>query len=157
LAQLLVQEAENKDDPQKKALAEFKGSHGYVTNFMARFGFRHQRLSGESAGVDLQTVAEGRQAAADLAKDYTLDCIYNMDEAALWFAQLPRVGIGRSGMHGTKENKSRVSLVFIVNADGSDKRKLIVLNKAKCPVVFRGINLRNLPITYKSTVKGCWC
>ena len=50
---------------------------------------------------------------------------------------------------GHKKEKSRITIAVCLNADGSEKRPLIVIGTAKKPRCFKGINPSNLGIIYK--------
>ena len=62
-----------------------------------------------------------------------------------------------------KKNKTQVTVFATVNADGSDKRRLIFINESRTPVAFRQakVNPANLPVTYQDNKKvwmlsGLW-
>jgi len=70
----------------------------------------------------------------------------------------PDTMITRKGkvVHGSKQNKTRVTVFVTVNADGSDKRRPMLINKSKYPIAFRkaNINTENLPVTYRYNRKA---
>ena len=70
----------------------------------------------------------------------------------------PDTTIARKGKvaRGSKKNKTRVTVFVTVNADGSDKRRAILVNKSKNPIAFRKarINPENLPLTYRYNRKA---
>ena len=64
----------------------------------------------------------------------------------------PDTTIAQKGkvVHGSKKNKTRVTVFVTVNADGSDKLRPMLINKSKFSIAFRkaNINAENLPLTY---------
>ena len=64
----------------------------------------------------------------------------------------PCTTIGHKGktLQGEKKDKTRITVFFVVNADGSHKYNLSVINKYKQPLCFKaaGVNIANLPIYY---------
>jgi len=70
----------------------------------------------------------------------------------------PDTTIARKGKvaRGSKKNKTRVTVFVTVNADGSDKRRAILVNKSKNPIAFRKacINPESLPLTYRYNRKA---
>jgi hypothetical protein len=57
---------------------------------------------------------------------------------------------------GAKKNKTRVTVLATVNANGSDKRKLLLINRSKVPRAFRQakVNPDNLPVVYRNNKKA---
>lgn len=55
-----------------------------------------------------------------------------------------------------KKNKTRVTVFVTVNADGSDKRRVMLIKKSETPVCFRTakINPNNLPVDYRYNKKA---
>jgi hypothetical protein len=73
--------------------------------------------------------------------------VYNLDETALFYRLLPNktYAFGDESRHGYKQFKERVTIVLISNADGTDK-KAIMIGRSHKPRAFRGI--KSLPIDY---------
>lgn len=55
-----------------------------------------------------------------------------------------------------KKNKTRVTVFATTNIDGSDKRRLMLINKSRTPIAFRRakVNSANLPVTYRYNKKA---
>ena len=68
----------------------------------------------------------------DIIRDYDPEHIWNMDEFALFYKQLPNRSISlNSSEHGVKQPKDRVTGVVFVNAvaNGTHRRNLYVICK----------------------------
>ncbi|XP_065321237.1 jerky protein homolog-like [Gordionus sp. m RMFG-2023] len=76
-----------------------------------------------------------------LIKDYQRCNIYNCDETGLYYKELPKGTMEFSGTQlGFKPDKEKVSVLYIINGDGSDK-KLYVVGKFKNPRCFKNKKL----------------
>ena len=63
---------------------------------------------------------------------------------------LPDRALSSKSISGHKKEKSRITISLCVNADGSDKRPLIVIGTAKKPRCFKNVNMSNLGVLYRS-------
>lgn len=118
--------------------ASWKGSNGWLHRFKKRFNLKLRTVSGESGGYDKDVIKEARiRISAELAK-YPAEDVYNMDETALLYRNLPQKTISSSGtVNGSKQLKDRVTMLFCCNSDGSDKRKPMLIGKSKNPRCFK--------------------
>jgi len=70
----------------------------------------------------------------------------------------PDTTIAQKGkvVSGSKKNKTWVTVFVTVNADGSGKHRLMLINKSKYPIAFRKaiINADNLPIIHRYNRKA---
>jgi DDE superfamily endonuclease len=68
------------------------------------------------------------------AQDIPLECIYNWDETAMFYKQFPQYTLAKKEDDGAgmKLDKSRVSLLMMVNGTGS-YRKIVMIGKSKSP------------------------
>ncbi|CAF1079694.1 unnamed protein product, partial [Brachionus calyciflorus] len=71
-----------------------------------------------------------------LVKEYELKNIYNLDESALFYRLQPNRSLATRAVSGVKTSKERVSIGVCANADGSDKRRLIVIGRYAKPRCF---------------------
>ncbi len=71
-----------------------------------------------------------------LLKTWNADDIYNADETALYYKQLPgsTLTFREDTPGGSKMNKACLTLLLITNMSSSDKRKVIVIGKSTKPV-----------------------
>ena len=77
----------------------------------------------------------------------------NFDERALFYRLLSNKSFvfDSESKKGQKQNKNRITIGCLTNADGSD-RKLIIIGKSKNPRAFR--NTKSLPLSYYSQINA---
>ena len=63
--------------------------------------------------------------------------IYNFDETGLYYRMPPDRGLATTQLSGVKGDKTRITLGFIANADGSDIRPPLYIGKARRPHCFK--------------------
>jgi hypothetical protein len=61
---------------------------------------------------------------------------YNVDETALLYCLVPTGGLALYQMPGVNLEKICVTYMICANTDGSDKRALLIIGKAKQPRCF---------------------
>lgn len=115
------------------------------------------KTSGESADCpEYQDWVDS--TLAPILNQYTTDCIYNCDESALFWRVLPdrTIAFKNEKVHGRKVSKARLTMHLTCNMDGSDKYKVMIVNKFKMPLCFRRANITpaDLPVLYSSSSKG---
>lgn len=62
--------------------------------------------------------------------------VYNMDETGLFYCCAPNRTISRDRVEGLKADKTRITIAFTANADGSDKLDPFFIGHAKNPRCF---------------------
>jgi hypothetical protein len=81
-----------------------------------------------------------------------------MDESALFWRMMPTTSVvlpAEGAPRGGKKDKSRVSLVFCVNAGGSNKLKPVIIGTAARPLCFRGASAGySRQVSYMSQANG---
>jgi hypothetical protein len=128
-------------------------SVGWLTAFMRRHGLRFRIRHGEAASADSRIVYEGRQSPQELTDLYSPADIYNMDETGLCYAMAPARSICTKKMRGVKKDKTRISLAFTANADGSDELPILFLGRAKKPRCFNKHSGEELGFLYRNNKK----
>lgn len=123
-------------------------SNGWAHKFKIRYQLRSLRLHGEAASVTLEDVSAARKRLQDVSKDFRLEDIYNLDESGLYYRMPPDRSIASKQMSGSKKDKTRISLVFAVNADGSHSFPVISIGRAKCPRAFKKKSGKDLGFEY---------
>lgn len=132
----------------------FKASSGWLDKFKKRHAIVSKVLCGESASADIVGAATWQEEELrDILERYAAEDIYNADESALFFQMLPGRTLALKGQRceGGKQSKQRLSILFCVNMDGSDKRVPLVIGKSKNPRCFKG---KRIPVTYRSNGKA---
>lgn len=128
-------------------------STGWVLCFKACYSISMKAICGESEGVDPVVVAVGRYETRQIISQYSANDVYNCDESALFFRTPPGKALSAGPVHGTKSYKDHVTVMFCCNATGTDKRKLLVIGKAKQPRCFKNFNVQ-LYVDYVNWRKG---
>lgn len=113
-----------------KQMPEF--SKGWVQRLMERHNLQKRTMCGKAGSVRVNN--EGIQAQLtkirEAIKEYQLKDIYNMDESGLLYRNAPNRTISGNKISGVKMDKTRLTVGFFCNADGSDKYELIIIGKA---------------------------
>jgi transcriptional regulator with XRE-family HTH domain len=147
---------------------EFKASNGWLEKFRNRHLIGYRQISGESAGVCATTTEEWKQRLGTIIDEYSDDDIYNADETGLLFKAMPdrSLVLSKEECKGGKRSKERYTVLLCSNWSGSDKLKPLVigkhshllltnilnriLGKSRQPRCFKGLNISNLPVTWKA-------
>lgn len=132
---------------------DFKYSTGWLANFKSRYGISMRAICGESEGVDPVTVVVGRYEMRQILSQYSENDIFNCDESALFYRAPPGKTLSAGPARGTKRNKDRVTLMFCCNANGTEKRKVLVIGKSKQPRCFKSFNVQ-VYVDYVSSRKA---
>ena len=101
-------------------------------------------------------VAEFLQNLPAITEGYRPENIFNADETALYFQQLPERTLerGHSGASGSKRSKDRLTLMLCCSAAG-EKLPPLVIGKYQNPRCFRGKDRKFLPCNYDAS-KNAW-
>lgn len=149
------------------SFAKLFGNHdwecypAWITRFAKKYGIRNKAVSGEkgsAADVCTMEVFRTEELTPHLAS-YAPRDIYNGDETALMYKTLPHRTYCFKEEHpeGFSKQRARVTIMQIVNMDGSDKRKLSVIGSAVNPQCFKQNNIKKdqLPVDYYAS-KAAW-
>ena len=132
-------------------IKDFIPNTGWLHRFKARHNIRQHKISGESDSVNtLETQVWLDKVFPSLIDGYDPSCIYNADETGLFYKMLPEYTLDTIGekTSGCKKSKERITILFCINADGSDKCVPLVISKAKKPRCFNGV--KTLPVHYEA-------
>jgi hypothetical protein len=103
-------------------------SVGWVYNFRRYWKIDYRQLKGEAGSVNMEQIAGRVEEIKNIIADYRLEDVYNADETGLFLQTLSKWTLGREKSNGYKSATSRVSILFCVNATGTDKRKPLILS-----------------------------
>lgn len=138
----------------------FEMSGGWLARFKAHHNIGVLRKHGQSGDVNQATLPNHRAQLAEQLAPFLPRDRYNCDESGLIFNKQPqssnvRLVVGKK-LRGGKDNKTRITIFHLVNEDGSDKRKLLIINRSKTPMAFRQnrVNPANLPVIYRYNNKA---
>ncbi|KAL0205682.1 hypothetical protein P9112_000989 [Eukaryota sp. TZLM1-RC] len=108
---------------------------GWFESFKQRHGIKVLTPHGHTGSVDELAVDDFRRSLEPLLSQYKSEDIWNLDEAALFWRKNTSVKTHttQSYVSGFKDSKQRITLVFCVNADGSEKMPLGIINKSQKP------------------------
>lgn len=132
----------------------FQASNGWLHWFKARHGLVFKTVSGEGKNVDAAVISDWASTLPALISQYRPQDVFNADEAGIYINLEPEKSLGMKSetCQGGKKSKERVTVLFYVNGDGSEKLKLTVIGKFWKPHCFS----RNpsLPVMYKANKKA---
>lgn len=101
---------------------------GWLAGFRKYWGITHHKMKGEAGSVIFQSIEKEIDNLKDALAGYDLCNIYNADETGLFLQTLSSWTLDLEKLPGTKSASSRVSILLCTNADGSDKRKPLILS-----------------------------
>ena len=93
-----------------KDLPRPKFSNGWIIGFNKRHNIRNYRQHGESGSVDTKLAEEKMAKIRAKIKRYPLDCVYNMDETALFW----RRGASNTQATSTQAGKLNILLLILI-------------------------------------------
>ncbi|CAI5519332.1 unnamed protein product [Closterium sp. Naga37s-1] len=134
----------------------FRCSIGWVRRALRRQGVRCRAAVGEAASADITAVRNCQQKLPQLLMHLSARPrdTYNLDETALWLSVLPRRTYSNGRLPGKKISKERLTVAFLVNADGSHAFRPMVISKAKRPHDFRPDYDPNTICYWRNNAKG---
>ncbi|RPA89714.1 CENP-B protein, partial [Choiromyces venosus 120613-1] len=98
-----------------------------------------------------------RAFLAEQLSPFSPQDIYNANESGLVFNKQPNSSnvrlVPNKTLRGGKDQKTQITSFYIVNQDGSNKRKLWIIGRAKTPM--NKVNTANLPVIYRFN-KRAW-
>ena len=122
---------------ERIGIQDFQASHGWMQKFGKRHGIKMNRIHGEAGSADISAMEIDKASIKESIDRFALKDVYNFDETALFYAAPPRSTISRLGFSGWKENKKRLTLGMICNADGTDKwQDILIIGHARRPYCF---------------------
>ena len=142
--------------PQYQDVKPPQFSLGWLTGFKKRHAIRRFRRAKEAVSVNIAEVEEELKALRIELVQYPLDCIFNMDETALFWKTTPDSTLATEARPGSKLEKARITVNFCCNASGTEKLIPWFIGTAKRPRCFvgAGININNLPLVWRSNKKA---
>ncbi|CAI5476335.1 unnamed protein product [Closterium sp. Yama58-4] len=117
----------------------FRCSVGWVRRAMHHHGICCRSALGEAADADHNAVKTCKEKLPQLLMrmSVTPRNVFNLDETALWLSVLPRKTYGTGRVARRKNAKERLTVAFLVNADGSHVFRPLVIFMAARPHDFR--------------------
>ncbi|CAI5997742.1 unnamed protein product [Closterium sp. NIES-65] len=117
----------------------FRCSIGWVRRALRRHGARCRATAREAASANMAAVRNAREKLPQLLMHLSASPrdTFNLDETTLWLFVLPRRTYSNGHIPRRKVSKERLTVAFLVNADGSHAFRPLVISKAKRPHDFR--------------------
>ena len=123
----------------------FLASNGWLERFRMRNEVSSIKIHGEGGSCPPHVLEQYRHTLKILTAGYQRNLIFNADETALFYRQLPNKGFvfkseARSRqLRGYDEmsSKDRVTLHLCANADGSQTVPMLIIGKSKSPFSLR--------------------
>ena len=134
----------------------WEASEGWLHRLINWHGLAFKTICDESASVSPEMVQQWHQETLPrLLEQLSPFDVYNVDKTGLFYQCLPNKMFtfhGQTASRAVKESKQRLTLLFGVNMDGSDKLQPLVIGKSAQPRCFKGV--QSLPVVYKSNTKA---
>lgn len=112
-------------------------SNGWLDKFKKRYQLAMKAGHGQLGDVDMELHRPAFEAIAQQLSHYSPCDIYNYDETGLYLKVLSNRTLSQGRVSGRKpDTDGRVSTLLCCNADGSDKRKPLVLCKLRSMDVY---------------------
>lgn len=130
---------------------EFKGSNGFIDKWLNRYNIALKGIHGEAKTYNEASLAEWKDTTLPtILSEYSLSDIYNADETALFYKQLPDKTYEQRGVAAAAvpKSKQRLTVLLCTNASGTDKCTPLVIGKFSNPRCFKSI--KHFPVIYKA-------
>ena len=116
----------------KNGANEFKCSNGWFEGFKSRFSLHSIKLVGEAGSSKVVEQQTKLSEISEKISQFPIDCVYNMDEARIFFRMLPEFSYilpSELGARGIKKDKNRFTALFCANAIVTHKLPLTTIGK----------------------------
>jgi hypothetical protein len=94
------------------------------------------------------------KALRTIAGEFQEEDVYNMDETGLYWKMMPSRGLATQTLPGLKKDKARISLVFCVNASGTDRLPVWMIGRYKQPRALRNIDIPSMGGQWRASQKA---
>lgn len=144
------------NDIKKKYLNSndtFKASNGWFEKFKKRIGMHNIKIQGESSSSDHVAPEKYPEELKNITTEngYTDEQIFNVDETALYWKQIPQrtfVSTDVPTFKGFKQSKEKLSLLLGGNRSGDFRIKPLAIYHSKNPRALRQYNKNTLPVVW---------
>jgi hypothetical protein len=122
--------------------SDFLASVGWLAKFRERCDICSIKLHGEGGSCPREISESSRKSLQALTADYQPNLIFNADESALFYRQLPNKGFvflneaKSRQLRGYDEmsSKDRLTLHLCTNSDGSLRVPMLIIGQSKSPL-----------------------
>ena len=133
---LIVAKAERLRDVLNLPIDAIKFSNGWVDEFKRRHALQHHQHHGEAGSVNLTSVKEEHIRMRRELQGWDLNDVFNADETSFFWKTVQNNGLSTKGLPGRKLDKTRMSVLVMMNATGTEKIRLLFIGTAKKPRCF---------------------
>ncbi|GCC34928.1 hypothetical protein chiPu_0013405 [Chiloscyllium punctatum] len=155
LTGLMVMKQGRKYHKELNTKGKCQYSEDWLQKFKKRNGVKYLKICGEKASGDHEAAENYVGEFAKLISDDSPEQIYNAEETALYWRDVPRKTLATAderALAGFKETKDRLTTLRCVNAAGTHKVTLTVIGKSKHLRCLKGVH--NLPVHYYENKKA---
>lgn len=132
---------------------DFDPSHGWLERLKVRHNIKFMKVSGEKAAADHDGAEKWvKNVLPGIIEKYDPNDIFNADESGLFYKATPSGTLAVAGTQptGGKVPKDRMTVLFLCNSTGSEK-KIFAIGKFKKPRCF---NRAQPPLSYYSSANA---
>jgi len=133
---LIVAKAERLREALNLPIDAIRFSNGWVDEFKRRHALQHHQHHGEAGSVNLTSVKEERIRMRHELQGWDLNDVFNADETSFFWKTVQNNGLSTKGLPGRKLDKTRMSVLVMMNATGTEKICLLFIATAKKPRCF---------------------
>ncbi|KIY48774.1 DDE-domain-containing protein [Fistulina hepatica ATCC 64428] len=152
--QMLAQKRRHFEDLFEVPENERLVGEGWIGSFKKTYNLKERRRHGEAASVDLEAVEAERARMKIILATYAPRDRFNADETSLFPMAPPDRGLCSKQMSGKKLNKFRLTLLFAVNEDGSEKLPPFFIGYSRQPRCFNKKLPESLGFYYRNNKKA---
>lgn len=150
-------QAKARDLATSMNVVNFTASNGWLEAWRKRNNIQFRELSGNSADADVTAASDWKRKLPDLIAGYSPCNIFNADETAFFYRQLPTASLVEKGekCKGGRLAKERVSIMLCCSATG-EKFTPLIIGKSAFPRAFKDarVDVSRLPCYYYSNSKA---
>lgn len=134
----------------------FRPGNGWLHRFKKRYNLSFKTVCGDESSVDESVVQEWLKKNKEKLDSFEEKDIYNADETGLFYQLMPNktISIKNEKCTSGKHSKVRITVLVCTNKDGSDKRDLMIIGKAKKPTCFVGREKTLPSVIYRNNRKA---
>ena len=133
---LIVAKAERLRDTLNLPIDAIKFSNGWVDEFKRRHALQHHQHHGEARSVNLTSIKEECIRMRRKLQGWDLNDVLNADETSFFWKTVQNNSLSTKGLPGRKLDKTRMLVLVMMNATGTEKIRLLLIGTAKKPRCF---------------------
>ena len=128
--------AERLRDALHLPIDAIKFSNGWVDEFKRRHALQHHQHHGEASSVNLTSIKEEHIRMWHELQGWDLNDVFNVDETSFFWKTVQNNSLSTKGLPGRKLDKTRMSVLVMMNATGTEKIRLLFIGTVKKPQCF---------------------